>query len=121
MSRYDKYDPISGGFRAPIAADMLLANGFTAYGVGLNASGQVVLGAGNTGVKGVLVTHGKKTAGDIVDVMTNGECVDMALASGTVYTADTTTGVIAAVAADATHTAVGFTVEAKRLVVRKGV
>jgi hypothetical protein len=53
-----------------------------------------------------------------VDVMQEGELVNFGGAAGTVYTALTTTGAIAAVAADATHIRVGFTAEADRLIVR---
>lgn len=115
MARYDKYDPISGGFRAPLAAAWGTAEGLaTVFGVGLDANGRVVKGAGNTGVLGVLVVDSAKAAGDIVDVMTDGEIVDVALAAGTVYFAATG----GAVSTTNTGTRVGHTVEAKRLVVR---
>lgn len=115
--RYDKYDPISGGFRAPFdaawAADVIL-------GVGLNSTGEVVVGAGNTGIIGIVATTKAMAIGEIADVMTSGECVEMVgLAAGTVYTANTTTGVISAAAASATQTPIGFTVEASRLIVRR--
>ena len=125
MARYDKYDPISGGFRAPLNADWAVADYGVPIGVGLNATGRVVKGAGATGVLGVLVVDGRveagvvksqpKKAGDIVDVMTDGEIVDVAsLNAGTAYVANTTTGALAT----ATGTYVGHTVEASRLVVR---
>ena len=125
MARYDKYDPISGGFRAPLNADWAVADYGVPIGVGLTATGRVVKGAGATGVLGVLVVDGRveagvvksqpKKAGDIVDVMTQGEIVDVAsLNAGTAYVANTTTGALAT----ATGTYVGFTVEASRLVVR---
>lgn len=117
--RIDKYDPISGGFRAPLAADYTGA--VAAIGVGLNASGQVVPGAGATGVVGVICLPKNKKAGDMVDVMTHGEIVEAGLVAGTVYTADTTTGALASAAASATKTPIGFTVEAGRLVVRRSV
>lgn len=117
--RFDKYDPVSGGFRAPLAADYTGA--VNAIGVGLNSSGQVVPGAGNTGVIGVICQPANKKAGDIIDVMTHGEIVEAGLAAGTVYTADTTSGAIASSAASATKTPIGFTVEANRLIVRRGV
>ena len=102
MARYDKYDPISGGFRAPLNADWAVADYGVPIGVGLNATGRVVKGAGVTGVLGVLVVDGRveagvvksqpKKAGDIVDVMTQGEIVDVAsLNAGTAYVANTTT------------------------------
>lgn len=130
MARYDKYDPLSGGFRAPLAADWAGALA-TPVGVGLDASGRVVPGPGNTGVLGVVVVDGtvsgtgtrtnNKLAGAIVDVMTDGEIVDCTgLTAGTAYYANTTTGVLetAAPAAGANKTRVGTTVEAQRLVVR---
>lgn len=117
--RYDKYDPISGGFRAPLDADVDAAD--TPLGVGLNSDGEVVAGAGNTGVVGVLWISVDKKAGDKVDVMTAGEMVEMeGLTAGTVITANTTTGVIDETAASATQVPIGYTVEASRLIVRKG-
>lgn len=141
-ARYDKYEPIAGGFRAPLAADLTFdaAGHFGPRVVSLNASGQVVVGtAGQSGGVGVLIKNvpmypslgnipgqinsavpiGGK-AGNIVDVMTNGEIVGATgLNAGTTYYA----------AADGTLTAtapaagtagwkVGHTVEADRLVVR---
>ena len=122
--RYDKYDPIAGGFRAVLAADFsktaVTANG---TGVGLNSSGQVVPGAGISGVVGVLCATRDMKAGDIVDVMTDGECVEAVstIVAGTVVTADTTTGALGVTAASASKTPVGFAVEATRLVVRRSV
>ena len=124
MSRYDKYEPHAGGFRAPLAAAIVLADGFRAYGVGLNTSGRVVLGQGNTGIIGVLIAHGAKNVGDIVDVMTSGEIAEYTLTAGTAanigvtQTANTTTGLITETAASATQIAVGFTQAVDRLIVR---
>lgn len=121
MARYDKVDPISGNVRAPLAADLSKTAPGNPLGVGLDANGRVVAGAGNSGIKGVLVTTRDMKTGDIVDIMTHGECVEMSgLTAGTTITALTTTGVLGTDAADATHVAIGFTVEATRLVVRKG-
>lgn len=116
MARFDKYDPISGGFRAPLAS--AYTGSSTPIGVGLNSSGRVVPGAGQTGILGVIVQPADKAALSIVDVMDGGEIVEFAGAAGTVYCADTTTGVITATAPSATKTKVGHTVEATRLVVR---
>jgi hypothetical protein len=115
MPRYDKYDPISGGFRAPLNADWADADVGVVFGVGLNSSGRVVKGAGQTGLRAVLVVDAKgKKAGDIVDCMTQGEIVEVALVAGTKYVANTGTGVLAT----ATGTEIGYTVEATRLIVR---
>lgn len=117
VGRYDKYNPISGGFRAALAADVVAAD--TPIAVGLDASGEVVAGAGQTGIVGVLSLTSDKVAGDIVDVMTDGEMVEIAgVAAGTVVTGLTTDGTLADTAADATHIEVGFTAEASRLIVR---
>lgn len=115
--RYDKYDPKAGGFRAKLAA--ATAASATPVGVGLNSSGDVVAGAGNTGVIGILILTKNMKVGAVVDVMTAGECVEMAgLTAGTVITANTTTGALTTTAPSATQAVVGWTVEATRLIVR---
>jgi hypothetical protein len=139
LARYDKYDPYSGGFRAQLAADFGTAgNGAQLgqiYAVGLNTSGQVVKGAGNTGVVGLLVLTLEKYALDVVDVMTHGEIVDIATA--TPFDNFQTAGVAAlstagtkyyghAAADGALDTvvtanyAIGWTAERNRLIVRVG-
>lgn len=115
MARIDKYDPVDGGFRAPLAADRTGAA--APVGVGLDVNGRVVAGAGQTGIIGVLCKPDNAKAGDIVDIMRDGELVEFAGAAGTVYTANTTTGVISNAAASGTQIVVGFTVEATRLIV----
>lgn len=117
MARYDKYDPKAGGFRAPLAADFAVADIETVFGVGLDGQGRVVMGAGNTGIVGVLVLTQSKNAGDIVDVMTNGEITDAGLAAGTTYHSANADGAVSAVGGAGTAR-VGHTVEADRLVVR---
>jgi hypothetical protein len=136
--RYDKYDPIAGGFRARLAADLTFdAEGSSGVkGVSLDTTGKVVVGtAGQTGLVGVMVKNvplypslgsvaggvnaavpvGGK-AGQPVDIMTNGEIVDVpGLVAGQKYY------VTPAGALTATATAnfrIGFTVEASRLIVR---
>lgn len=133
MSRIDKYEPKGGGCRAPINFDTVDADMGVPFGVGLNSSGRVVKGAGNTGVKGVLVLTTPKKAGDIVDVMQDGEVVEFgkatgetAGAAGSNYFADGTSGAVVVGTGSLTATApvaagskmLGFTVEATRLVVR---
>lgn len=124
MSRYDKYDPKVGGFRAALAADWLAADINKLLGVGLNANGEVVVGAGTSGLVGVIVLTKARKAGEVVDVMTSGECVEFGLTSGepvatagTVYYATATTGVVSA-GAGAGKVRIGHTVEKDRLVVR---
>ena len=146
MAKYDKYEPLAGGFRARLnAALTLTAGSIGPVGVSLNASGRAVVGtAGQSGLVGVLVKNVAKgpvgqwttaleggtpnpyapvgsQAGDVVDIMTNGEIVDLdksVFVAGTKFYS----------AADGTISAtggtgkvlIGFTVEAGRLVVRVG-
>lgn len=143
MARYDKYEPIAGGFRARLNAALTLTAGSFMGAVSLNASGRVVVGtAGQSGFVGILVKNVAKgpigqwgtdlaagtpnayapigaQAGDAVDIMTSGEIVDLdttAFPAGTKIYAN----------ADGTLTTtggtgdilVGWTVEAGRLIVR---
>lgn len=141
-ARYDKYEPISGGFRAPLGADLTFdaAGHFGPKAVSLNASGQAVVGtAGQSGGVGILIKNvplypnlgnvagavnaavpiGGK-AGNIVDIMTDGEIVGVTglVAGTTYYAAADGTLTNTAPAAGVNGYRVGHTVEADRLVVR---
>lgn len=116
MARIDKYEPKGGGFRAPLAAQ--LTGQAAPRAVSLDVNGRVVVGAGNTGIVGVLVLPVTKPANTVVDIMTDGEIVEFAGAAGTVYRGVEATGVIEAGAAGAGQARIGHTVEATRLVVR---
>ena len=121
MARYDKYDPRDGGFRAPLAADWLQADLNKVFAVGLDAQGRVVKGSGNSGIKGVLVLTKIVHANKVVDVMTDGEIVEMdvnhaGIVAGTSYFGSAA----GALNTTATDMPIGFTVEATRLVVRAG-
>lgn len=135
--RYDKVNPLGGSFRARLNADLTVdAEGSTGVKVvSLNSSGRVVIGtAGQSGFCGVLVknvpfspTIGSIAgsaqiavpiggrAGDVVDIMTHGEIVDVAgLAAGTRYFAKSD-GTLSTLNTDGPY--VGHTVEATRLIV----
>lgn len=118
MARYDKFEPKAGGFRAPLAGDWNAVD--MVIGVGLDANGRVVPGAGNTGIVGVVCTGRTHSAGAIIDTMTDGDIVDAGLVAGTVYYASDVDGTLgdAAPAAGVNGTRIGHTVEADRLVVR---
>ena len=84
MSRYDKYDPIAGGFRAPLNAAWTATSGPSGVTdlnrvivVGINSSGKVVKATTPAAAVGVLILTGPKAAGDVVDVMTHGEIVEI--------------------------------------------
>lgn len=121
MARYDKYEPYAGGFRALLAVDWLPADVEKAIGVGLNANGLLVKGAGTSGIIGVIVlgsAKGKK-AGAVVDSMTDGEIVEFGGDPGSAYYS-TAAGVVTKAAGPIPTGGVyvGHTVEAHRLIVR---
>lgn len=133
MSRYDKYDPVAGGFRAPLDANFGYTGGRPDYAhtdlgrvkaVSLNANGRVVMGtAGVSGFVGVMILTEPKAAGAVVDIMTDGEIVEFALntgaaaAAGTTYTTNAD-GTYGTTAVGAANFRIGHTVEATRLIVR---
>lgn len=117
MARYDKYEPNVGGYRAALNADWLDADLNKVCPVSLNANGRLLKGTGGqSGFAGVLVLTKKRFAGDVVDVMTSGEIVELTgLTAGTNYYALANGD---GVATTNTLPKVGHTVEATRLVVR---
>lgn len=118
MARYDKYEPLTGGFRAALNADWLLADVNKIVGVSLNASGKLVKGtAGQSGFVGVVCLTQQRFASDIVDVMQDGEIVELTgLAAGTSYYMPASgDGVLST---PNTTAKVGWTVEATRMIVR---
>lgn len=127
MARYDKYEPYSGGYRAPLGVDRAKTTPGNPVGVAHDVNGRVVFGAaGHSGFKGILCLNIDLVAGDPVDVMTDGEVVDFAGVAGTNYFIDAATGALVAGTGADTMTPpaaagsvyVGHTVEATRLIVR---
>jgi hypothetical protein len=137
--RWDKYDPYVANFRGPLAADVNLATQANAVlAVGVNSSGAITVGAGQTGVKGVTIIpvgvdmHGvlldggvNIEAGDICDVGKHGEITNFkpfqpsgtapAAAAGTNYYGHADGAVLPSTGPGAVY--VGHTVEADRLIV----
>jgi hypothetical protein len=139
LSRFDKYDGRVGGFRAPLNAAWNATSGPTAAtdldrvtAVALNGSGRIIRATTALMCVGIIVVNHAMAAGDIIDVMTSGEIVELAAAdlqaatapvAGTKYYVDVTAGRLVANAAPTAGTNyfyVGTTVEATRLVVRTG-
>lgn len=123
--RFDKYDPVSGGFRAPLAAAITSVDVAKIQGVSINGSGQVVIGgAAETAIMGVICAHKVFAAGDIIDVMTHGEIVEASTSAGAAFTAGAiakvvgTTGAVAAGAAGAGEKVIGRMIELDRMIVR---
>lgn len=120
MPRFDKVEPKGGSFRAPLGFAIASGDVGVVKGVGLDVNGKVVLGAGQTGVVAVICPSNVMAIGDPIDCMTNGEIVDVALAAGTTYYINTSTGVLetAAPAVGTNKPKAGHTVQAWRLIVR---
>ena len=82
MARIDKYDPVSGGFRARLGWAPVAAEVGDIIAVTINASGLAVKTTAATDVvEGVVCMSSLLNLNDVVDVMTDGEIVDVA-ASG---------------------------------------
>jgi len=127
LSRFDKVDPYGGSFRAKLAVALAytpLVIGTNDVGkvwaVGMDASGNIVKGAGASGIVGVICAVRAMAIGEPIDVMVDGEIADFALQAGTAAAAGTRYYGVAAdgtYAVTATGTPLGFTVEASRFVV----
>jgi len=123
MARIDKYEPKSGGFRAVLAFAPAAGDVGKPIPVDLNGSGRVVKAAANSvAVRGVICMPSKLNSGDPVDVMTDGEIVDVTTAdvTGAVAGVEVKAGAAGTLDAAGTGKSVGWFVEAWRLVVRVG-
>lgn len=129
MARVDKVEPNTGSTRAVLAAAVTSGNVGVVKGVGLDSSGRVVVGAGTSGIKGVICPSNVMNAGDPIDVFQDCDIVEMTgLAAGVNVFADGVTGLLIAGTgtllgtgpAAAGSLKIGHTVEATRLVVRTG-
>ena len=101
----------------------------TVIGVGLDSSGRVVVGAGTSGIKGVINPNEVMAAGSPIDVMQDGEILEVAsLAAGVNVFVDGATGAPAAGTGTLLNTGpatagsakIGYMAEATRLIVRVG-
>jgi hypothetical protein len=130
VARFDKYEPLTGGFRAALNANWPTADLNKIVGVSLNTSGKLIKGtAGQSGFVGVVCLNGflqpngsytgMRYANDIVDVMQDGEIVELTglIAGQDYYMPTNGDGVFAATGAGGLAK-VGWTVEATRMIVR---
>jgi TusA-related sulfurtransferase len=122
MSRYDKYDPYDGGFRARLNAALTSSDVGKIRAVSINTSGRVVIGGtGLIDIRGLICPTEAMPVGAQIDVMTDGEIVEATTTGGVAFTAGAliyvhTDGTVDAVAT--AGKAIGFTVELTRLIVR---
>jgi hypothetical protein len=127
MSRYDLYDPVSGGFRAPLAVAITSADIGKIQAVSIAAgTGLVTIGgAAETAVSGVICAHKAFSAGDMIDVMTAGQITNATKTGGTAWAAGDivyahgTTGGVGVVDAVATAgKVIGKVIELDRVIIR---
>lgn len=122
MSRYDKYDPVSGGTRAKLAAAISSAADVgKIQGVSINTSGQAVIGgAAITDIVGVICPVRLMAAGEVIDVMTSGEITDALYTAGGATAAGDRVYVATTGALSTTNTGrlVGRVIEVGRIVIR---
>lgn len=123
MSRFDKYQPHSGGFRAPLEAAIAIADVGKIFAVSINSSGRAVIGGpAQTAISGLICAVRPMAAQEPIDVMTDGEIEEATETAGTAFTLGAPVFAHADGTVDDTSTngvAVGITVtRATRLVVR---
>lgn len=127
MARIDKYDPTSGGFRAALGFAPVASDVGKVIAVTLDGNGRVQkTGADGSLCRGVICLSSLLASGDICDVMTDGEIVDVT--SAYVNEAPAAGGVVKAGATgfvnnNANATAgvrIGHYVQTWRLIVRLG-
>lgn len=122
MSRYDKYDPYDGGFRARLNAALTSSDIGKIRAVSINTSGRVVIGGtGLIDIRGLICPTEAMAVGAAIDVMTDGEIAEAVTTGGVAFTAGALIychidGTVDAVAT--AGKAVGWTVELNRLIVR---
>lgn len=120
-ARVDKTNSQVGVVRAPLNADIAEADWNKVIGIGINSSGKAVKGAGQSGLVGIAIfDRTNYRAGTPCDIFRLAEVIVWGtelLAAGTVYTLNTTTGVLSNTAASGTQIRAGYTVEADRLIV----
>lgn len=122
MSRIDKYEPMTGGTRAPLNAALTSTDVGKLRAVSLNGSGRVVIGGGaTTDLNGVICPVRPMAAGDMIDVGQDLDVVEATTTAGVALTAGTrvyghTDGTVDAVAT--AGKLLGITVELDRVVFR---
>lgn len=117
MARIDKTHSAVGVVRSDMAADWAEADFDKPFGVGINGSGKVVKGAGQSGIIGIVIPNkAARKAGKPADIFVLADVLECTgLPAGSKIYADAATGVLSTTN---TGTYVGFTIEAERLAVR---
>ena len=124
MARFDKIEPHSGSFRAPLGFQPVAADVGKIYAVDINGSGNVIKSVDGTQCRGVICLSSMIPQGKPIDVMTDGEIVDILDAASGVTGFAAGVKVMAGAAGIVSNVAagvpVGWFVQSWRLVVRLG-
>jgi len=123
MARFDKYNGHVGGFRAPLAAALSIADVGIVRAVSIDATGRAVIGGpAQTAISGLICPVRPMAAGEPIDVMTAGEIEEATETGGLAFVLGLPVFAHASGVVDDDATAgvpVGITVtRATRLVVR---
>lgn len=87
MSRFDKYEGRTGGFRAPLLAAIGSADVGKIFAVSIGTDGRAAIGgAAETAVSGLICAVRPMAAGEPIDVMTAGEIEEATMTAGTAFT-----------------------------------
>lgn len=117
MARVDKTESAVGVIRGTNKQDIPQADWGKPLGVGIDAAGLTVVGAGTSGVIGVAIfDRTNYRAGARTDIFVLADILEVDYTAGAKIYALNTTGVLSTTAAGGTL--VGFTVETDRLIVR---
>lgn len=125
MARFDKYNPVSGGFRARLGFAPVATDVGDVIPVSINGNGEAIKGTA-TLCDGVICLSSLLSQGDVTDVMTAGEIVDVgasdnitgAAAGALVFSAAAGAIGTTAPGAGVNGVRIGRFIEAWRLVVR---
>jgi hypothetical protein len=82
VARFDKVEPQGGSFRAPLGFQPVAADVGKIYAVDINGSGQAIKSVDGTACRGVICLSSMIAQGKPVDVMQDGEIVDVIAADG---------------------------------------
>lgn len=86
MSRFDKYDPVDGGFRVQLNAALTSANVGKMYAVSVNSSGRAVIGgAALTDLRGIICPTEPMAAAIPIDAMTDGDIAEPTTTGGVAF------------------------------------
>lgn len=87
-ARFDKYDPMGGGFRAKLSFAVASTDVGNPVAVAVNTSGQLVKGGtAATAISGVICPVRPMAIGEPIDVMVDGEIAQAKTTGGVAFTA----------------------------------